>query len=51
MWEVRARRIGRGEKEMLRLGHTPAVTGEEVIALLRQVGAVHPHLATEVNQR
>jgi DNA-binding transcriptional LysR family regulator len=47
----RARRIGRGEKEMLRLGHTPAVTGEEVIALLRQVGAVHPRLATDVNQR
>ncbi|MET8767428.1 LysR substrate-binding domain-containing protein [Streptomyces sp. NPDC004658] len=47
----RARRIGRGEKELLRLGHTPAVTGEEVIALLRQVGAVHPQLATDVNQR
>ncbi|MCK1820018.1 LysR substrate-binding domain-containing protein [Streptomyces sp. XM83C] len=47
----RARRIGRGEKEVLRLGHTPAVTGEEVIALLRQVDAVHPRLATDVNQR
>ncbi|MEU9068563.1 LysR substrate-binding domain-containing protein [Streptomyces sp. NPDC048109] len=47
----RARRIGRGEKEVLRLGHTPAVTGEEIIALLRQVGTVHPRLATDVNQR
>ncbi|MFJ6070880.1 LysR substrate-binding domain-containing protein [Streptomyces sp. NPDC093065] len=48
---LRARRIGRGEQEVLRLGHTPAVTGEEIIALLRQVGTVHPHLATDVNQR
>ncbi|MFE9046263.1 LysR substrate-binding domain-containing protein [Streptomyces sp. NPDC007818] len=47
----RARRIGRGEKEVLRLGHTPAVTGEEIITLLRQVGAAHPHMATDVNQR
>ncbi len=47
----RARRIGRGEAEVLRLGHTPAVTGEEIIALLRQVGDAHPHLATDVNQR
>lgn len=47
----RARRIGRGETEMLRLGHTPAVTGEEIIALLRQVASAHPHLATDVNQR
>ncbi|MEU3662875.1 LysR substrate-binding domain-containing protein [Streptomyces sp. NPDC032940] len=47
----RARRIGRGEKETLRLGHTPAVTGEEVMPLLRQVAASHPHLATDVNQR
>ncbi|MFA3875764.1 LysR substrate-binding domain-containing protein [Streptomyces sp. MMCC 100] len=47
----RARRIGRGEKEVLRLGHTPAVTGEEIIALLRQVGTAHPHLAGDVNQR
>ncbi|MGP3770382.1 LysR substrate-binding domain-containing protein [Streptomyces sp. SDT5-1] len=47
----RARRIGRGEQELLRLGHTPAVTGEEIITLLRQVGAAHPRLATDVNQR
>ncbi|MGW8378296.1 LysR family transcriptional regulator [Streptomyces sp. ODS28] len=47
----RARRIGRGESEVLRLGHTPAVTGEEVIALLRETSAAHPGLATDVNQR
>ncbi|GAA3735030.1 LysR substrate-binding domain-containing protein [Streptomyces tremellae] len=47
----RARRVGRGEPEVLRLGHTPAVTGEEAIGLLRRVGAAHPGLATDVNQR
>ncbi|KMS85048.1 LysR family transcriptional regulator [Prauserella rugosa] len=31
---LRARRIGRGETETLRIGHTPAVTGDEVTALL-----------------
>lgn len=31
---LRARRIGRGEPEALRVGHTPAVTGDEVTALL-----------------
>ncbi|RZS44211.1 DNA-binding transcriptional LysR family regulator [Herbihabitans rhizosphaerae] len=30
----RARRIGRGEAETLRIGHTPAVTADEVSALL-----------------
>lgn len=44
----RARRIGRGEPERLRIGHTPAVTGDEVIALLRRVPA---ELDTDVNQR
>ncbi|MFF5988228.1 LysR family transcriptional regulator [Prauserella flavalba] len=47
----RARRIGRGERETLRIGHTPAVTGDEVTALLRQTHATHPDLSTEVNQR
>ncbi|KAA5833675.1 LysR substrate-binding domain-containing protein [Saccharopolyspora hirsuta] len=47
----RARRIGRGEAEVLRIGHTPAVTGDEVTALLRQAHADHPDLATDVNQR
>ncbi|MDA3625762.1 LysR substrate-binding domain-containing protein [Saccharopolyspora oryzae] len=47
----RARRIGRGESEVLRIGHTPAVTGDEVTALLREAHAEHPDLATDVNQR
>ncbi|MFC7342901.1 LysR substrate-binding domain-containing protein [Saccharopolyspora griseoalba] len=47
----RARRIGRGEAETLRIGHTPAVTGDEVTALLRQVHAADPQLSTQVNQR
>ncbi|MFE0020182.1 LysR substrate-binding domain-containing protein [Amycolatopsis sp. NPDC059021] len=47
----RARRIGRGEAATLRIGHTPAVTGEEVTALLRTVLAELPDLRTEVNQR
>ncbi|WP_216206417.1 LysR family transcriptional regulator [Amycolatopsis aidingensis] len=48
---LRARRVGRGETEALRIGHTPAVTGEEVTVLLRQVHVAHPELATQVNQR
>lgn len=47
----RARRIGRGETETLRVGHTPAVTGEEVTSLLRPVTETHPGIATEVHQR
>ncbi|GAA2793387.1 LysR substrate-binding domain-containing protein [Saccharopolyspora taberi] len=47
----RARRIGRGETEVLRIGHTPAVTGDEITALLRQVHRTHPDLAPQVNQR
>lgn len=47
----RARRIGRGETEVLRIGHTPAVTGDEITGLLRRAHADHPGLATQVNQR
>lgn len=47
----RSRRIGRGETEVLRIGHTPAVTGGEITALLRRAHADHPHLSTQVNQR
>lgn len=47
----RARRIGRGETELLHIGHTPAVTGDEITALLRQVHRTHPDLAPQVNQR
>lgn len=47
----RARRIGRGEAETLRIGHTPGVTGDEVSALLRQAHHSHPELSPQVNQR
>ncbi|QVQ50221.1 LysR family transcriptional regulator [Spiractinospora alimapuensis] len=47
----RVRRIGRNETEILHIGHTPAVTADEVIALVHQVHAVHPDLPTQVNQR
>ncbi|WP_409491493.1 LysR family transcriptional regulator [Amycolatopsis sp. cmx-11-12] len=46
----RARRIGRGEPERLRVGHTPAVTGDEVTALLRE-HQPDPGLIIDVNQR
>lgn len=48
---IRARRIGRGEGELLRVGHTPAVAGDEVTALLHRVHQVQPELSTQVNQR
>lgn len=47
----RARRIGRGESEMLRIGHTPAITGDELTGLLRRVRAAQPDLATQLHQR
>jgi DNA-binding transcriptional LysR family regulator len=47
----RARHIGRGEPDLLRVGHTPAVTGEEVTTLLAPLRDQRPDLATEVNQR
>ncbi|RSN19429.1 LysR family transcriptional regulator [Streptomyces sp. WAC 05977] len=46
----RARRIGRSEPERLRVGHTPAVTGDEVTALLRK-HQTDPGLIIDVNQR
>lgn len=46
----RARRIGRSEPERLRVGHTPAVTGDEVTALLRS-HQTDPDLIIDVNQR
>ncbi|WP_017974766.1 LysR family transcriptional regulator [Actinopolyspora halophila] len=48
---LRARRIGRGQHETLRIGHTPAVTGDEITALLRRVHRDHPDLSPQVNQR
>lgn len=47
----RARRLGRGQAETLRIGHTPAVTGDEVTALLRRVQLASTDLATQANQR
>ncbi|MFG3258851.1 LysR substrate-binding domain-containing protein [Streptomyces sp. NPDC048172] len=47
----RARRVGRGEAETLRVGHTPSVIGEETAALLARVAEAHPEVATEVHQR
>ncbi len=47
----RARRIGRGEGETLRVGHTPAVTGDEVVALLSPVTEANPGVVPEVHQR
>ncbi len=47
----RARRIGRNEAETLRVGHTPAVTTDEITALLPQVRRARPDLAPEINQR
>lgn len=47
----RARRVGRGEIEVLRLGHTPAVTGEEVAELIRTVRRIHPDLRIEPRPR
>lgn len=47
----RARRIGRGEAETLRIGHTPAVTGDEITALLASVRNGQLAFATRVDQR
>ncbi|MGY1439379.1 LysR family transcriptional regulator [Streptomyces reniochalinae] len=47
----RARRTGRGEPDTLRIGHTPAVTGEEVVSLLTPVAERRPGLVPEVHQR
>ncbi|WP_020496715.1 LysR substrate-binding domain-containing protein [Sciscionella marina] len=47
----RARRIGREETEPLRIGHTPAVTGEEIAGLLRSRLSDQELSNTEVFQR
>lgn len=46
-----ARRIGRGELDVLRIGHTPAVTGEEIGEILRAVRSHHPGLRIEPHSR
>ncbi|MDJ1131204.1 LysR family transcriptional regulator [Streptomyces iconiensis] len=47
----RARHIGRGEAEPLRIGYTPAVTGEEVVSLLTPVTDARPGTVPDVHQR
>ncbi|WP_017612612.1 LysR family transcriptional regulator [Nocardiopsis salina] len=47
----RARHIGREESEALRIGHTPAVTADEISVLLARARRAHPDLAPQVNQR
>lgn len=47
----RARRIGRKQPEVLRVGHTPAVTGEEIADLVRAAGDRLPGLRLEPHQR
>ncbi|EHN11800.1 LysR-family transcriptional regulator [Patulibacter medicamentivorans] len=49
---TRTRIAGRStEHPVLRVGHTPALSGEEVMALLEPVRRVHPDLAVTVTQR
>ncbi|GAB2804323.1 LysR family transcriptional regulator [Streptomyces daliensis] len=47
----RARHIGRGETQPLRIGYTPAVTGDELVTLLAPVTDTHPGITPEVHQR
>ncbi|MDI6410021.1 LysR substrate-binding domain-containing protein [Streptomyces albus] len=47
----RARRIGRGETQALRIGYTPAVTGDELVGLLAPVTDTHPDITPEIHQR
>ncbi|MFC9020603.1 LysR family transcriptional regulator, partial [Streptomyces albidoflavus] len=47
----RARQTGRGETRTLRIGHTPAVTGDELVTLLAPVTDAHPDVTPEIHQR
>ncbi|MGC0386737.1 DNA-binding transcriptional LysR family regulator [Streptomyces sp. SAI-129] len=47
----RARQIGRGETQALRIGYTPAVTGDELVTLLAPVTEAHPDITPEIHQR
>ncbi|MFC8998499.1 LysR substrate-binding domain-containing protein [Streptomyces rochei] len=47
----RARHIGRGETHALRIGYTPAVTGDELVTLLAPVTEAHPDITPEIHQR
>ncbi|MBS1892474.1 MAG: LysR family transcriptional regulator [Actinobacteria bacterium] len=46
-WE-RVGRVGRGQAGLIQVGRTPAVTGEEVISILRPIQARHPGLRFSV---
>ncbi|MET7638411.1 LysR substrate-binding domain-containing protein [Streptomyces sp. NPDC005438] len=46
----RARRVGRDERELLRIGHTPAVTAEEVVGLLTGARVEDHGVHTQVRQ-
>ncbi|TDT42043.1 DNA-binding transcriptional LysR family regulator [Streptomyces sp. BK208] len=47
----RARQIGRGETQALRIGYTPAVTGDELVTLLAPVTEAHPDITPDIHQR
>lgn len=47
----RARQIGRGETQTLRIGYTPAVTGDELVTLLAPVTDAQPGITPEIHQR
>ncbi|MGE9693302.1 LysR family transcriptional regulator [Streptomyces sp. CH6] len=47
----RARQIGRGEAQTLRIGYTPAVTGDELVTLLAPVTEAQPDVTPEIHQR
>ncbi|MFG3104243.1 LysR substrate-binding domain-containing protein [Streptomyces sp. NPDC048182] len=47
----RARQVGRGETRSLRIGHTPAVTGDELVTLVAPVTDEHPDIVPEIHQR
>ncbi|WP_040405541.1 LysR family transcriptional regulator [Amycolatopsis nigrescens] len=46
----RARRIGQGERGPLRIGHTPAVTAQEITGLLGALRAADPEIPVTVRQ-
>ncbi|WP_179956970.1 LysR substrate-binding domain-containing protein [Amycolatopsis anabasis] len=47
---LRARRVGREEDDLLRIGHTPAITGQEVTSLLAKLRAADPGISVTVRQ-
>lgn len=47
----RVRRVGRGETDMVRIGRTPAITGEEATALVGPFRLLHPEIEVSVEER